>query len=68
MIRHPTKRVTSAYLWYQSEFYKDPPAPDIATYAKRARGTQAKMVAGQADGEPCNSGYGCERRSAPPPL
>ena len=57
MFREPTKRTVSSYLWYQSEFHHDPPLPNATTYAMRARGTQTKMVAGQVDGEACNSGY-----------
>ena len=58
MFRAPQRRVVSAYLWYASEFHHDPPLPNATTYAQRAKGTQVKMLAGQADGEACNSGYG----------
>lgn len=56
--RPPHKRVASAYAWFQSEFALDHvPLPNATFYAQRARGTVARMLAGQADGHACNSGY-----------
>lgn len=46
MFREPTSRVFSAW----NHFSK---TPDIAGYAKRARGGITKMIAGQEDGLPC---------------
>ena len=59
MFRAPLRRVVSSYLWYSSEFHhsEDAALPNATAYAIRARGTQVKMVAGQSDGESCNSGF-----------
>ena len=63
MFRKPERRAVSAYLWYASEFYHEGLAlPNASDYAYRLRGTAARMLSGQADGEVCNSGYRYDER------
>ena len=59
MFRRPGTRIASAYLWYASEFgpQHNSTLPSAAEYARLARGTTVRMLAGQADGEACQSGW-----------
>lgn len=63
MIRHPSRRIESAYQWFRSEF-RFPISQE--EYFIRSRGTMVKMIAGQADGYSCNAGYGKCKMSVRP--